>query len=349
MITVFTIVYNNYGRFIPQWVEWMKKQTIKPKLLIVLGKEHGADIKYLKDNNIKYVLCDSDNMGKLRNAGLEQVKTKWWLYFSVDDELLPHACEEIVNTDADAVSLTFDVIKPDGKVLKEYHSPCINTIEELNNWQRCWGGYVAIKGNTDIRFNENIEVPNLTLHFELFKRGLKTVRSNGTSAIHHRWNESHHFRSKNIRKSFIDEIESTKNEIIEEMIGGKNMRIRALRNYIDNELAKKDNKTKVLRNGEYVLTGGNIQKGDEYEVSNERGKQILSHPKNLAMLVEIVKKEAEVLEDKKEEIKLEEDKNASSVEIKKVDINSIKEYKPKKTSKKKTTTKNTTKKKSAKK
>jgi len=319
MITVFTIVYNNYGRFIPQWVEWLKKQTIKPKLLIVLGKEHGADIEYLKDNNIKYVLCDSDNMGKLRNKGLKQVKTEWWLYFSVDDELLPHTCEEIVNTDADAVSLTFDVVEPDGKVLKECHSPCINTIEELNNWQRCWGGYVAIKDNTDIRFNEHIEVPNLTLHFELFKRGLKTVRSNGTSAIHHRWNESHHFRSKNIRKSFVDEIESTKNEIIEEMIGGaKKMRIKALRNYIDNELAKTDNKTKVLRNGEYVLTVGDIQKGDEYEVSNERGKQILSHPKNLAMLIEIVKEEVkEPIEDKEVEKMVEETKKKPKTTTKK--------------------------------
>lgn len=321
MITVFTIVYNNYGRFIPQWVEWLKKQTVKPELLIVLGKEHGADIEYLKDNNIKYVLCDSDNMGKLRNAGLEQVKTKWWLYFSVDDELSPHACEEIINTDADAVSLTFDVIEPNGTIKEDCHSPHITTLQELNNWSRCWGGYVAVKGNTDIRFREDVEVPNLTLHFELFKRGLKTVRSEKSLAIHHRWSESHHFRSKNIRKSFVDEIESTKNEIIEEMIkGGKNMRIKALRNYTDNELARTDNKTKVLRNGEYVLTGGNIQKGDEYEVSNERGKQILSHPKRLAELIEIVKEEVkEPIEDKI--------------------VDKMEEGTKKKTTKKKTTTK----------
>lgn len=60
------------------------------------------------------------------------------------------------------------------------------------------------------------------------------------------------------------------------------MKIRALRDYTDNVLRKE------------------IKKGDEYEVSNERGKQILSHPKNLAMLVEIVKKEVEVLEEAKE-------------------------------------------------
>ena len=291
-ITVFTVVYNNYGHFISQWVEWMSKQTEKPKLLVVLGKDHGANIEWLKENNIDYVLCDSDNMGKLRNIGLKEVKTEWWLYFSVDDELLPHTCEEVTNSDADAVSLTFDVIEPDGTIKKECHSPCITTIEELNNWSRCWGGYMAVKGNTDIRFREDIEVPNLTLHFELFKRGLKVIRSNGVSAIHHRWSESHHFRSKNIRKQFVDEIEKTKNEILEEMIkGADRVRIKALRNYIDNVLRKE------------------IKKGDEYEVSNERGKQILSHPKNLAMLVEIVKEEVkEPIEDKIVEKMVEETK-----------------------------------------
>lgn len=78
-------------------------------------------------------------------------------------------------------------------------------------------------------------------------------------------------------------------ELIENMINKKIeirreqiMKIRALRDYTDNVLKKE------------------IKKGDEYEVSNERGKQILSHPKNLAMLVEIVKKEVEVLEEAKE-------------------------------------------------
>lgn len=65
-------------------------------------------------------------------------------------------------------------------------------------------------------------------------------------------------------------------DIIERSAG--NMKIRALRDYTDNVLRKE------------------IKKGDEYEVSNERGKQILSHPKNLAILIEIVKEEP--IEDK---------------------------------------------------
>ena len=62
-ITVYTIVYNEYGRFIPQWVEWLKLQTFTPEIMIILGKNHGADIQYLKDNNIKYYTSRSDNMG----------------------------------------------------------------------------------------------------------------------------------------------------------------------------------------------------------------------------------------------------------------------------------------------
>lgn len=273
MITVFTIVYNNYGRFIPQWVEWLKKQTIKPKLLIVLGKEHGADIEYLKDNNIKYVLCDSDNMGKLRNAGLEQVKTKWWMYFSVDDELLPNACEEIVNSDADAVSLKFNVIELNGTIKEDCHSPHITTLQELNNWSRCWGGYVAVKENNDIRFREDIEVPNLTLHFELFKRRLKVVESDNVLAIHHRWSESHHFRSKNIRKSFVDEIEKTKNEIIEEMINGsKKLEVEVIKKFHDLTLLKKGQSLEKAKKSGKILR----KKGTILILSKERAKQLMN-------------------------------------------------------------------------
>lgn len=259
-ITVFTIVYNNYGKFIPQWIEWMNKQTYKPKILIVLGKNHGADLDWLKENNIKYVISKSDNMGKLRNRGLKEIKTEWWLYFSVDDELLPYACEEIINTNADAVSITFDVIEPDGTLKKECHSPHITTIEELNHWQRCWGGYVAVKNNTDLKYREDIEVPNLTLHFELFKRKLKVLKSEGSLIIHHRWNESHHYRSKNVRRKFVEEIEKTKNEIIETMIKeSKLIEVKIKRKFHDLTLLKKGRSLeRAKKNKELLRTRGTI-------------------------------------------------------------------------------------------
>lgn len=219
-ITVFAIVYNDYGRFIPQWVEFMKQQTVKPEMLIVLGKNHGADIKWLDDNKIKYIKSTSDNMGVLRNEAMKKIKTDFWLYFSIDDELLPIACEEIIKTNVEALSITFDAIEPNGQVRKQLFSPCINSIDDMEKWQQFWGGYVAIKGNYDLRFREDIEVPNLTLHFDLFKRGIKTVKSKKSLIVHHRWSKSHHFitAENGKRAMFVDEIEKTKNEIIREKI-----------------------------------------------------------------------------------------------------------------------------------
>lgn len=43
-ITVFSVVYNGYGRFIPQWNEYLNKQTIPVKKLIVLGQNHDEVI-----------------------------------------------------------------------------------------------------------------------------------------------------------------------------------------------------------------------------------------------------------------------------------------------------------------
>ena len=272
-ITVFTIVYNNYGYFIPKWIEWLNKQTLKPHILIILGKNHGADLEWLKENKIPYIISRSNNMGKLRNKAFPKINTKWWLYFSVDDELLPHACEEIISSNADAVSITFDAIEPNGKVRKECHSPCITTIQDINNWKKYWGGYVAVKGNTDIRFREDIEVPNLTLHFEMFKRRLKVVESDNVLAIHHRWSESHHFRSKNIRKSFVDEIEKTKNEIIEEMINGsKKLEVEVIKKFHDLTLLKKGQSLEKAKKSEKILR----KKGTILILSKERAKQLMN-------------------------------------------------------------------------
>lgn len=260
-ITVFTIVYNNYGRFIPRWNDFLNNQTIKVKKMVVLGKNHGADLKFLEENNIKAVFCDSDNMGTLRNAGVRETDTEWWQYFAVDDELLPHACEEIVNTDADAVSLRFNVIETDGRILLNQHSPKITTVEELLNWKSSWGGYVAVRGHKDIKFREDIEVPNLTFHMDMFKRGLNVVESKTICVIHHRWSESHHFRSAKdgSRRKSVQVIDDYVEEILKEYKNtGNYMLIKAKENYIDNKLKK------------YV------EKNEEYVVKKDRGEEIIS-------------------------------------------------------------------------
>ena len=235
-------------------------------------------MEYLEENNIEYYVSDSSNMGTLRNIALPHITTEWWLYFSSDDELLPHACKEIVNTNADAVSLLFDMYEIDNSIKLECHSPCINNVTTLQNWDRAWGGYVAVKGNTDIRFNEDIEVPNLTLHFELFRRGLNTVESKTICAIHHRWLGSHHFRSNEAdRLRFVEEINRIKDKIIEELLSNAtHVTIKANHNYNDSWLLKElKNNTIVIRNGESIyVPSGKILKNDMYMVTKERGIEL---------------------------------------------------------------------------
>lgn len=282
-ITVFTVVYNNYGHFIPQWIEWMKKQTVKPKILVVLGKEHGADIEWLDKNKIDYVSCDSENMGVLRNAGLKEVKTDWWFYFAVDDELLPHACEEIINTDADAVSVRFDVINIDGRLLKDQNSPHLQTINDVKNWKNTkWGGYTAIRGNHDLRYNEDVEVPNLTLHFELFRRNLKVVKSNSILVVHHRWADSHHFRSEKdgSRRKSNKEIDRIAQQIVKDKERElKKMRylVRANENWKNKNLKCNDFNPKKIP-----------EAGEEWEVDGARLETLLGDNSYNVAFVEVI-------------------------------------------------------------
>jgi len=93
-ITVFTIIYNNYGQFLDKWLSCIKQQTIQPKeIIVVLGKNHGVDIG--KYEGVKFLLFDSDVMGTLRNIAITNKRFKKCLYFSVDDELLPNAIQQI--------------------------------------------------------------------------------------------------------------------------------------------------------------------------------------------------------------------------------------------------------------
>lgn len=42
-MTVFTIIFNNYGRFTPQWLDNLAKQTVKPKKRIWLKRKYNRD------------------------------------------------------------------------------------------------------------------------------------------------------------------------------------------------------------------------------------------------------------------------------------------------------------------
>lgn len=293
-ITVFTIIYNNYGKFLDKWLKNLYKQTVRPsKIIVVLGKNHDVDRFKYKD--ITFILKDSDNMGTLRNAGLKEVKTDWWFYFAVDDELLPHACEEIINTDADAVSIRFDAINIDGRLLKDQNSPHLQTINDVKNWlNQKWGGYTAIRGNTDLRYNEDVEVPNLTLHFELFKRNLNVVKSKSILVIHHRWSESHHFKSAKdgSRRNSIKEIDKIAKELVKEKERElKKMKylVKANENWKNKNLKCNDFNPKRIP-----------EVGEEWEVDGARLEVLLGNNSHRVAFVKVVK---QIIKETKKEVK----------------------------------------------
>lgn len=196
MMTVFTIVYNNYGKFLPNWIENMQTQTVKPKIIIVLGKNHGANEdlinKMLKHFDHKIIYSESDVMGTLRNLAIKEIETEWMLYFSVDDKLLSNAVEEITSEECDVVALRFINKEANGR---EYNKKSgIFTKENIKNWRELTAipGYIAVKGKY---YYEDIEIPNYPYMFQLASKGLKQKHSKNICAIYQRRTTSHGYQS----------------------------------------------------------------------------------------------------------------------------------------------------------
>lgn len=221
-MTVFTIIYGNYGEFLDNWIKNIKKQTIQPKeIIVILGKNHNVDkSKYSKF--IKFIEYNSDVMGELRNQAIKNKKYKKCLYFSVDDELLPTAINEIekkfnqgykvvglkfidrmiVGSRLDVMgNLSFDYVES----IKDSYIP---NKKEISNWRSSnVPGYIAINGDWEY---EPIEVPNYPYLFKLAKLELPMAQTDEVVAIYKRRNGSHGDIAKkgNHQNKFADIINS---------------------------------------------------------------------------------------------------------------------------------------------
>lgn len=237
-ITVFTTVYNNYGIFLHQWIENIKKQTIKVnKIVIVLGLNHGADIdnlkKLLEGYEYEFVFYDkSACMGLLRNLAIDKIDTTWRLYFSVDDELLPNAIEEIYNKskDNDAVTLKYIDEKP-GRTSIERESAHYN-MDNIKRWVGLYPvpGYIANKNkiNGEVIRYESHDIPNYPFLFMLAYMEINIDHTDNICAIYHRRPNSHGDKAQ----------KNNKYKIFKRTLDAR------MNYYID--LYKKENKEKVL-------------------------------------------------------------------------------------------------------
>lgn len=197
-ITIFTIIYNNYGKYLDNWINNIKNQEIQPKeIIVVLGYNHGVDIS--KYNNIKFIECKSDVMGVLRNEAIKNINTEWMLYFSVDDILLSNAISEIYDKSniCDVVGLKFKDKRLDG--IEIQRDSALFDINEITNWRKYnVPGYIAIKKNinNETIFYDEIEIPNYSYLFKIAFLNLKQEHTNDICAIYDRHENSHGDKAK---------------------------------------------------------------------------------------------------------------------------------------------------------
>jgi len=94
-IGITTIIYNNYGRFLPQWVNAINQLKVRPtQVTIVLGKNHGIPPAILWPVGVKVIETEEEGLGKLKNIAMENTPTEWVMGLSVDDQILPWALDE---------------------------------------------------------------------------------------------------------------------------------------------------------------------------------------------------------------------------------------------------------------
>ncbi len=197
-ITVFTIAYNGYGKFIDDWYKMLRKQTNPPKeIIVVLGKNHGYTVR---QPGIKYIECDSDVMGTLRNEAIKAKRFKKCLYFSVDDYLYPTAIMEIekkFNQGYQVVGLryfdsqvighkeNFNGTEEDIRIF----TPRNSFIGEPGEWRKSGvPGWVAVNGTYKY---EDIEVPNYPYIFKLKQYELPMAITDEVIATYTRRKGSH--------------------------------------------------------------------------------------------------------------------------------------------------------------
>lgn len=147
-------------------------------------------------------------MGELRNLAIKEIKTEWLLYFSVDDELLPNAVEEILKyKEYDTVTLKYEEHKLDGT--KKVNSSAYFTPFEIKNWNKCRiPGYIAVKNKDDILYEE-IEIPNYPYLFKLAVNMKTNIETDNVCAVYKRRVGSHGYVSAHTNKisSFAKELD----------------------------------------------------------------------------------------------------------------------------------------------
>lgn len=90
-ISLVTIAFSGYGRFLGQFLAFVSNMNPKPReVIIVLGKDHGCkDLELMKCiyPGVKIIqYSKTPTFGKLRNIGIKKASSEWIWYMDIDDK-----------------------------------------------------------------------------------------------------------------------------------------------------------------------------------------------------------------------------------------------------------------------
>jgi len=150
-IGIFTICYNGYGRFAPQWCRSIARLTRKPKMAVIaiFGDSHGLTDKIqtecreiLHDIQFKIVhKGEHTTLGMDRNKAVEETTTEWIMLLSIDDIVLPIAIEEYEKYDRhdiDVIACPHFTIDLAGGEPILHKAPKDFSMNAMLDWRHYW-------------------------------------------------------------------------------------------------------------------------------------------------------------------------------------------------------------------
>lgn len=99
-IGVVTSAWGSYGKYLPEWIESVESQTLKPARITIV--DAGIDDPFPAQLRLaqcsipwRWKKIEYRGMGNARNAAVEATPTEWIMHLDADDLLLPYALADI--------------------------------------------------------------------------------------------------------------------------------------------------------------------------------------------------------------------------------------------------------------
>lgn len=200
-ISLVSIAFNGYGRFVGQFLAFASNMSPKPsEVVIVLGEDHGCrDVELLKAiyPGVKIVEYNkAPSFGKLRNVAISKTSSEWTWFVSVDDKPEPDAIDTFKRAleEADYICAQWYTIGM-GHPRKFHRSPSPEQMAELlSSGKR--GGFVIPhspfkRSLWEKHHYKNTDLPNYDFLLHCVLNGAKFVKGDKPTTTYLRRRDSH--------------------------------------------------------------------------------------------------------------------------------------------------------------